>query len=477
MPKSREQIPSSSAATPGGEAKMAKRSRTAQPGDKVLVEADSQSYEGLLVPTTQSNKGFVTLKLQSGYNVGIDEGKIQKITVLKAASASFSAAGKAEAIGHEKSLPAGKIGGAGGEKKQASVAKDFVSLLGCGGTIVNKIDYRTGAVYPATTPEELLAGLPRVPGISVRAKTLFSIASEDMVPAHWQKIAEAAAAEIKDGAQGVVVPHGTDTMSYTAAALSFMLQNLPCPVILTGSQRSSDRGSSDAETNARSSLIAAKSDFSGVFLCMHENMSDDACLLHFGTKVRKMHTSRRDAFHSINISPAARIHPHSEKVERLSPLAKKRMPQNKLELDTKTNPNVAMLYIYPGINPSLVSSLSKYDGIVLIGMGLGHIPVNLAGDKLCGSILPEVKQLISSGIPVVLTSQTLYGRVDMRVYTNQRALLDAGVIGHMCDFTPEAAYVKLMWVLGREKKMEKAKQLMETDLAGEISERSELVEY
>jgi glutamyl-tRNA(Gln) amidotransferase subunit D len=298
-----------------------------------------------------------------------------------------------------------------------------------------------------------------------------------MTPAHWAKLAESAADEIKDGAQGVVVPHGTDTMSYTSAALSFMLQNLPCPVVLTGSQRSSDRGSSDAESNARAALISAKADLSGVFICMHENMSDDSCLLHFGTKVRKMHTSRRDAFHSINVSPAARVFPHAEKVEKISKHCLPRRPQNKLALDTRLNANVALVYTYPGIKPEAISALSKYDGVVLIGMGLGHIPVNLANNKLSGSILPEVKGLIASGVSVVLTSQTLYGRVDMSVYTNQRVLLEAGVIGHMCDFTPESAYVKLMWVLGHEKKIEKVKSMMEASLAGEISDRSELVDY
>lgn len=461
MPKTKKTTAPQLAGHPGAQASA--KPPSTQPGDKVRIETAGESFEGVLVPTTQNNPGFAVLKLSSGYNIGIDEKKIKKISVLQKAIASFSSAGKAEAVGAAAKQPVAKSG--------------FVSLLGCGGTIVNKIDYRTGAVCPATTPEELAAGLPVVNGVSIRPKTLFSIASEDMTPSHWQQIAEAAASEIKDGAQGVVIPHGTDTMSYTSAALSFMLQSLPCPVILTGSQRSSDRGSSDAETNARSALIAAKSDLSGVFICMHENMSDNSCLLHFGAKVRKMHASRRDAFHSINVSPAARVYSHLEKVEKISQLALPRKPQNKPVLDTKLNTNVALVYTYPGIKPEAISSLSKYDGVVLIGMGLGHIPVNLANNKLSGSILPEVKSLIASGIPIVLTSQTLYGRVDMSVYTNQRVLLEAGVMGHMCDFTPESAYVKLMWVLGHEKKMEKVKQMMETSLVGEISERSELVDY
>jgi glutamyl-tRNA(Gln) amidotransferase subunit D len=179
----------------------------------------------------------------------------------------------------------------------------------------------------------------------------------------------------------------------------------------------------------------------------------------------------------MNVLPAARVFPGLGKVEKISQHSLPRNPSAKLSLDTKLNTNVAMLYTYPGTKPEMVSSLSKYDGVVLIGTGLGHLPVNLAGDKMSMGVLSEVKQLIASGVPTVLVSQTIYGRVDMNVYSNQRALLEAGVIGNMCDFTPESAYVKLMWVLGREKKMEKVRKMMETSLVGEISERSEIVGY
>ncbi len=470
MPKTKKSASLSGEAQLGGvEGASAKHSPnyvSAQPGDKMKISCGSDEYIGVLLPEKAEGSAFTTIKLPSGYNIGISKGRITSIEILEASHAQFA---KATIVSSAKS-PAGSA-------SSAKSSKEFLSLLACGGTIVNKIDYRTGAVYPATSPDELVAGIPGVKPGEIRAKMLFSIASEDMTPQHWQKLAEATAAEIKDGAQGVILTHGTDTMSYTSAALSFMLQNLPCPVVLTGSQRSSDRGSSDSQTNLLSSVAAARADLSGVFLCMHENMSDDTCALHFGTKVRKMHTSRRDAFRSMNVFPAARIHPSSGKVEKISKQSNPRNPSAKLSLDTKLNTNVAMHYTYPGMNPTMVSSLSKHDGVVLIGMGLGHIPVNLAGDRMCASILPEVKELISSGIPVVLVSQTIYGRVDMNVYTNQRALLDAGVIGNMCDFTPESAYAKLMWVLGREKKMDKVKKMMETNLVGEISERSEIVNY
>lgn len=275
----------------------------------------------------------------------------------------------------------------------------------------------------------------------------------------------------------MVLTHGTDTMHYTSAALSFMLQNLPCPIILTGSQRSSDRGSSDASSNLKCALAAAKADISGVFICMHENLSDDSCSLLFGTKVRKLHTTRRDAFRSINVLPAARIFSANEKVEKISSVCPARKPDARPQVDTKMNTNVAMQYIYPGVKPAAITALSEYDGIVLVGMGLAHLPVNLGNDKLSIPILKEVRQLVQSGIPVVLASQCIYGRLDMDVYTNGKVLREAGLIGNLCDMTPETAYVKLMWVLGHEKKIEKVKQQMETSLVGEISERTEIVQY
>ena len=429
-----------------------------QPGDMVRLICEGQVYQGVFLPGAKNDDAFITLKMSSGYNIGVKRGRITSLELLEKGSSA---------------IPGARAEKEGEEPRQ----KGQVALLGCGGTIVNRIDYRTGAVYPATSPRELLAGIPAAAKFNVRARTLFSIASEDMSIAHWQKMAEEAASEMKDGAEGVIITHGTDIMHYSSAALSFMLQNLSCPVIFTGSQRSSDRGSSDSETNVRSALIASRADLSGVFICMHENLSDDSCLLHFGTRVRKMHTSRRDAFRSISCLPAARVFPETEKLEKISGRCLPRNAGAKLSLDTKMNTNVAMQYIYPGIRPDALSPLSKYDGVVLVGFGLGHLPVNLAGAKDSHSLLPAVKELIASGIPVVFASQVIYGRVDMNVYTNQRALLEAGVIGHMCDMTPETAYVKLMWVLGREKKMEKVKLLMESDIVGEITQRSEITDY
>lgn len=426
---------------------------TAKPGDSISVSCASGEQKGILLPSTSPQT--LAIKLSSGYNIGISKENIKKIEVLETGKPLSSAA------------PSRKV---------SQPSKDFLSILGCGGTIASRIDYRTGAVDAATSPQELVDAFAHLSKKPLRAKSLFSLMSEDITPTHWQKIAQAAADEIKDGAQGVVITHGTDTMSYSSAALSFMLQNLPCPVIFTGSQRSSDRSSSDAALNMQASLLGADSDLSGVFICMHENLSDDSCLLHFGAKARKMHTSRRDAFRSINCQPAARVLPLQGKFEKISALSQPRST-NKLSLDTKLNPNVALIHSYPGIKPELIASLSKYDGVVIAGTGLGHVPSNTSGDKDATPILKEVSALISSGVPVVIAPQTIYGRINLNVYSSGRVLREAGAIGHLCDFTPEAAYVKLMWVLGREKKMERIREIMEKNLVGEISQRSEIVDF
>jgi len=434
-------------------AKTPKPASSGKPGDSISVSSDTGEHKGILLP---SNKpGTIAIKLPSGYNIGIKQENIQKIEVLETGKLPSSAAPS---------------------KKSAQPTKDFLTILGCGGTIASRIDYRTGAVDAATSPQELVEAFAHLSKKPLRARSVFSIMSEDITHLHWQKLAQAAADEINDGAQGVVITHGTDTMSYSSAALSFMLQNLPCPVIFTGSQRSSDRSSSDAALNMQAALLGADSDLSGVFICMHENLSDDACLLHFGAKVRKMHTSRRDAFRSINCRPAARVLPLQGKFEKISPLAQ---PRNtgKLSLDTKLNPNVALIYSYPGIKPEMVASLSKYEGVVIAGTGLGHVPSNTSNDKDAVPVIKEISALISSGIPVVIAPQTIYGRINMNVYSSGRVLREAGAIGHLCDFTPEAAYVKLMWVLAREKKMERIREMMEKNLVGEISERSEIVDF
>lgn len=418
-------------------------------GDRIAITKDGQRYEGLLMPRAQGDKSVIVIKRDDGYNIGISFDKCAVSLVRK------GEAQKAE--------------------QKAEEGKGEVSILGCGGTISSKIEYTTGAVYPVINPKELATTFPQIPSLaSIKVRKIFSLLSEDMAYEHWKILADEVAAEIKDGAKGVVVMHGTDTIGYTAAALSFMLQQLPIPIILVGAQRSSDRPSSDNELNLMNSIWVAKNaDMAEVAVCMHATMNDSYCYLHRGTRVRKFHNSRRDAFRSVNSLPLAAVDYRKHFFEQLSAFAS-RNEKRKPVVDKKMNENVAMIYIHPGIKPKLIDSLSDYDGVVLVGTGLGHVPTNAFNDPHAHSIFKNVKSLIDSGIAVVMASQTIYGRINMNVYSTGRLLKKAGVIGDGADWTPETAFIKLCWVLGHEKKLEKVKELMMRDIAGEISKRSEI---
>ncbi|MDO8554090.1 MAG: Glu-tRNA(Gln) amidotransferase subunit GatD [Candidatus Micrarchaeota archaeon] len=350
-----------------------------------------------------------------------------------------------------------------------------IAILGCGGTIVSKIEYKTGAVFPAIDPEEIKTAFPKIETLAkITTKQIFSLLSEDMNSSHWSIAGKAVMDKIREGVEGVVLMHGTDTMHYSSAAMSFMIQNLPIPVIFVGSQRSSDRPSSDNETNLLNAVYAAKQNFAEVAICMHANTNDDYCNLIRGVNARKLHTSKRDAFKSVNSPPLAKVNYISNTFESLTDMKKreKRTPKT----DFKFNDNVAMIYVHPNIQPKFISKLSSFDGIVLMGTGLGHVPTNPFGDRNASPVIKEVKELINSDIPVVMTPQTIFGRVNMNVYTAGRLLKEAGVIGDGCDWTPETAFVKLSWILGHTKKIAKVKEEMLTNMIGEISERSIVVD-
>jgi len=335
-----------------------------------------------------------------------------------------------------------------------------VSILGTGGTIASKIDYKTGAVHPAFTAEELFLALPELKEVAeIKTELLFNILSENMTPEHWRKIAGAVAEEINNGADGVVVAHGTDTLAYTSAALSFMLTDLTNPVVLVGSQRSSDRPSSDAAENLIAATHVACTDMAEVAVVMHASSDDGRCLIQRGTRVRKMHSSRRDAFRSINAIPLGEVAGGEVKFQ--GDYNKTRT--GKVGVDEGLEEKVALVKIHPGINKETLSTIiDDNSGLVLEGTGLGHVPEYL---------FPAIEKGIKDGKPIVMTSQTLYGRVDMNVYSTGRKLLSMGVISGG-DMLPEVAYVKLMHVLGKTKKLEEIKELMQKNIAGEISEKS-----
>lgn len=348
--------------------------------------------------------------------------------------------------------------------------KKVVSILGTGGTIASKVDYKTGGVYASFSPKEIIVQVPEIENIAtIRAREVMQVMSEDMTPKDWKIIAKEVAKEINSDADGVIITHGTDTMHYTSAALSFMLKNLKKPVVLVGSQRSSDRGSSDAFLNLICALhFITKSDVAEVCIVMHENMNDESCIAIRGCRARKMHTSRRDAFKPINDLPIARINPNG-KIEMISKNYRKR-EDNKpyVVLDDNLEEKVALIKMYPGVDSRIIDFYIKngYKGFVIEATGLGHVAT--IGKY---SMLEKIKKAVAKKIPVVITSQCLYGRVHPTIYANLRKLSKIGCI-FVEDMLPEVAYIKLMYALAHGNSSDEVKEIMLTNLANEISERT-----
>jgi len=426
-------------------------------GDRISVTKGKRKYEGLLMPRTETgDKNSIVLKLDNGYNIGIrfeDKIKVKKI--------------KKRELKEEVEFELGKEKF---KKLKFDLKKPKVSFIVTGGTIISRVDYRTGGVSALEKPEELLANVPELKNIVSIKDVLvpFRKASEDLNYKDWQNLAKLTAKELNKN-KGVIIAHGTDTLHFTSAVLSFMLKNLYKPVVLVGSQRSSDRGSSDAAMNLVCAAHTAISDIAEVGTCMHATTDDHYCYFIRGTKVRKMHSTRRDAFRSINEIPLAKIWPNG-KIDVLNKNHKKRKDE-KVVADAKFEPKVALLKAYPGSEPEILEFLVKkgYKGFVIEGTGMGHVPT--FAEK---PWVPVIKKLIKDGIPVVIAPQTIYGRINTNVYSNLRVLFHEARAIPAEDMLPETAYLKLGCVLGHTKDLEKIRELMLTNIAGEITERSEI---
>lgn len=413
-------------------------------GDIIRVTKNGHVFEGILIPRSEyDDEKHVVIKLKSGYNIGIrltPNIKIEKIG--KGSKPFFTTPQPPE---QNPNLPK-------------------ITIISTGGTIASRVDYRTGAVRPALTAGDLYSVVPELSSIArIDAKILFSLFSENITPSHWTEIAKAVAEQISQGVEGVVIAHGTDTMGYTAAALSFALQSLPVPVVLVGSQRSADRPSSDAATNLIGAVItAAKAPFAEVVVAMHATPSDTSIIIHRGTKVRKCHTSRRDTFKSVNALPIARI--KDQKITLLTNEYKKRNPNKRLELKPEFNEKVVLMKFHPGMNPKIINWFVEkgYKAIVLEGTGLGHV------GRYC---FDAIRDAVKSNVLVAMTSQCIWGRVNMNVYDQGRDLLALGVIP-LEDMLPETALVKLMWIFGQTQNVKEAKELLQRNLAGEFSPRT-----
>ena len=412
-----------------------------EPGDYVVLRLALEEVEGRVIESSDSS--IVLIKLKSGYNIGINKDNIVGFKVLR----KFKEEKKKFELPKTKGLPT-------------------IGIVMTGGTIASKFNSKTGGVSPLTDTGEFARFYPEMFKIA-NVKMIdvpFMIASDSMNSEHWIKIAQSVKKLLDDKeTSGVVVTHGTDTLGYTAAALSFFLRNLNKPVVLTYSQRSIDRASSDANLNLQCAARMALSDAAEVMIVGHASTNDDFCYALPGTKTRKLHSSEREAFKVVNSLPIARVWP--DKVEFVSQYR----PRNneKVELDVEFSDKVALVKYYPGQDSSILDFHAlKYKGIIVEALGLGQI----ATSEATNNWVPKLKKLIREGFVVCFSAQTINGRLDPYVYSNARELLDAGVI-FLEDMLSETALVKLGWVLGHYGWKAKVREMMLKNVAGELNNR------
>ncbi|MBI2233130.1 MAG: Glu-tRNA(Gln) amidotransferase subunit GatD [Candidatus Aenigmarchaeota archaeon] len=425
-------------------------------GQKISIKNGNTEYDGFLMPKSAGDPNIIVLKLANGYNIGL----------------AFAPGMNIRKQQDKRTLEKRK---AGSGKYKPDPGKPTITLLHTGGTFASRVDYKTGAAYPAFTPEELFFAIPEAGKIAnFNTRVVFQMFSEDMEPEHWILLAKKIAQEIEETKpDGIIVTHGTDTMIFTTAAVSLMLQNLSIPVIFVGAQRSSDRSSSDAWMNLMcAAQFIAKSDFSGVALCMHGSVNDDFCYILDGLHIKKMHSSRRDSFRSVDVLPYAKAFPDGT-VEYLRNDYQRRDKARKLNALERFDRRVAIVKIYPGVDHRIFDFLhnSGFRGVIIEGTGLGNAPVNVIDDytKHHDDFLAAIKRTVDKGVVVCMTSQCAYGKAGLNVYSSGRRLLEAGVVP--IASTTEAAYVKLGWALAHTKDAKEVKKMMLTNYAGEILER------
>jgi glutamyl-tRNA(Gln) amidotransferase subunit D len=405
------------------------------------IETTRGLFKGTVLPRSENNDDLhIVLKIETGYNIGID---ITTITGMKETGYN-----KANYKIPEKEFP-------------YSDNKPNVKLFGTGGTIASRLDYRTGAVIPAFSPGELYGAVPELADVcNINTEKLFAVFSENMGPDQYMTLAKAIGQEIAKGVDGIVIGHGTDTLHHTAAALSFMVQNPPIPIILVGSQRSSDRPSSDAALNLiHASTAAGHGDIAEVMVCMFGPTSDEYGFLHRGTRVRKMHSSYRSTFRTIGDTPVATVTRAGVK-----PIKKEYNPRRN-DREVKIFPyfseKVTMMYYYPHMKAEMMHSMIDmgYKGIIIVGTGLGHVNREL---------YPALERAKAEGVSVFMTLQTIWGYVHMFVYETGRDMMAKGVVP-LGNMLPEVAWVKLGWAMGQTEDPEEVKRIMLTPVNGEIT--------
>ncbi len=410
---------------------------------QATFETTRGQFVGTVLPRSENDDDLhIVMKIATGYNVGID---IE--TVTKAKETGYK---KANYKIPEKEFP-------------YTEGLPSVKLFGTGGTIASRLDYRTGAVIPAFSPGELYGAVPELADIcNLTTEKVFAVFSENMGPAQYKQLAIAIGKEIENGIDGIVIGHGTDTLHHTASALSFMVQNSPVPIILVGSQRSSDRPSSDAALNLiHANYAAGHSDIAEVLVCMFGPTSDDYGFLHRGTRVRKMHSSYRSTFRTIGDIPLATV--SRDKIVLQKEKYNHRRKDKNVTILPYFEEKVTMVYYYPHMNPEIIDAMVDmgYKGIVVVGTGLGHINKEL---------YPAIERATAKGVAIYMTLQTIWGYVHMFVYDTGRDLMAKGIIP-LGNMLPEVAFVKLGWALGQTSDLTKVKEIMLTPINDEITER------
>jgi len=410
---------------------------------EVEIDSTNGHFRGLILPRSETaDDRHIVLKLASGYNIGLD---VETITAIREV-------GRREARYRipEKQFP-------------YDPRKPKVKLLGTGGTIASRLDYRTGAVIPAFSPGELYGSVPELADIcNLETEKLFGVFSENMAREQYVRLAEKIGEEIARGVDGIVIGHGTDTMHHTAAILTFMVQDPPIPIVMVGSQRSSDRPSSDAALNLMHAVkAAAEGDIAGVMVCMFGPTSDEYGLLHSGCRVRKMHSSYRSTFRTIGDIPLAMI--DRQRIIPLHDDYPRRRRDRHVRINTAYDDRVTILYYYPGMRPDLVDAIvdAGYRGIIIAGTGLGHVNKPL---------YPSLARAASKNVHMYMTVQTLWGYVQMYVYETGREIMGLGVVP-LGNMLPEVAYMKLCWALGQTDDREEVRRIMQTPVRDELTDR------
>jgi glutamyl-tRNA(Gln) amidotransferase subunit D len=407
------------------------------------IDTTRGKFVGTVLPRSENDdEQHIVLKIPTGYNVGISVGTIRDMKETGYKKANYKIP--------EKQFP-------------VTPGLPKVKLFGTGGTIASRLDYRTGAVIPAFSPGELYGAVPELADIcNLETEKLFAVFSENMGPKQYMALAKAIGKEIEHGIDGIVIGHGTDTLHHTGAALTFMCQNLPVPVVLVGSQRSSDRPSSDAALNLMHAMkTAGTSDIAEVMVCMFGPTSDEYGLLHKGTRVRKMHSSYRSTFRTIGDTPLAMV--NRQKVTPIHKTYNKRRNDKNVKILPYFSDDVTMLYYYPGMKPDTIDALVEagYRGIIIVGTGLGHVNKEL---------YPAIERAHAKGVHMYMTLQTIWGYVHMFVYDTGRDMMAKGIVpaGNML---PEVAWVKLSWILGQTNDPAEVKRMMLTSINDEITTR------